>query len=505
MHSSYPTRSQKRTLWIALTALATVTIGAIAVGVIWLGTWVLGYLQPLLIPFAVAGVLAYLLYPLVRKLKDRGMESKKAGTLVFVAFMVFAGALMTFVVSTAIRQAAALNEELPAIKASVGRVIDEKSEWIDKWMDRFGLVFPDTDSISEDDSANVIPGDNGKDIAQKVKEIGDAAPDKTVIAVIPADATTAPDPIATTEPDPIASTALNPSDVPATDTANTDTVTADTTAPSDQVDFLKYGFTWLNQKYPKLYAGILKFVRSSVGGFLGTAGFVLGFLVVPIYLFFFLREAVRIQESWSDYLPLRASRFKNEMVATLKEINDYLIAFFRGQMLVSLIDGLITAVLLTALGLKFGLLIGLLVGILGIIPFIGIIICFLPALAIAIAQGASKEWTILGFIQVEDPALWMLPLVVTIVFIAVNNLDGILIAPKIVGDSVGLHPFTIIFSVLFWSTLLGGLLGSILAVPLTAAVKVLFTRYVWEKRLRPGTVGGAPGEPAPKIEPEPTT
>ena len=495
MHSSYPTRSQKRTLWIALTALATVTIGAIAVGAIWLGTWVLGYLQPLLIPFAVAGVLAYLLYPLVRKLKDRGMESKKAGTLVFVAFMVLAGALMTFVVSTGIRQAAALNKELPDIKKKVGKVIDEKSEWIDKWVDRFGGLVPKTETgIDVEGSAtNALPADTAEAIAQKVKEAGDSAQGQTVVAIIPPDVTTTPGTSDSVETDSTDAVAVDPADGTAVDSTN----------PDDQVDLLKYSFTWLYQKYPELYAGVLKFLRSSVGGFLGTAGFVLGFLVVPIYLFFFLREAVRIQESWSDYLPIRASRFKNEMVATLKEINNYLIAFFRGQMLVSLIDGLITAILLSAIGLKFGLLIGLLVGFLGIIPFIGILICFLPALAIAIAQGASGEWAILG-IQIEDPAIWTLPLVVTIVFVAVNNLDGIFIAPKIVGDSVGLHPFTIIFSVLFWSTLLGGLLGSILAVPLTASIKVLFTRYVWEKRLRPGsTVGGALEEPAPKPVPDP--
>ena len=56
-------------------------------------------------------------------------------------------------------------------------------------------------------------------------------------------------------------------------------------------------------------------------------------------------------------------------------------------------------------------------------------------------------------------------------------------APRIVGDSVGLHPLTVIFSVLFWSFLLGGLLGALLAVPLTASIKVLFRRYLWERRL----------------------
>ncbi len=447
MQSSYPTRSQKRTLWIALTALATVTTGAIAVGAIWLGTWVLGYLQPLLIPFAVAGVLAYLLYPLVRKLKERGMEPKKAGTLVFTVFMVLASALLTFVVGTGVRQAGTLADEFPAIKLKFEQTIEKRSDFINKWLERIAAFSPS----------------NENDPALAKESPAEEPPP-------------APEPIVLASPK----------------TLDADLNISKTSPPSP---FAKIG-TLLSDQYPKLAKQGFKFVRGSVGGFLGTFGFILGFLVVPIYLFFFLREAPRIQERWSDYLPIRASRFKVEVVATLKEINDYLIAFFRGQMLVSLIDGLITAVLLTLIGLKFGLLIGLLVGILGIIPYIGILICFLPALMIATVQAQSGDWRILGFID-GSSEWWVLPLVVTIVFVAVNNLDGILIAPKIVGDSVGLHPFTIIFSVLFWSTLLGGLLGSILAVPLTAAIKVLFTRYVWATKLRPSTIGGAP-----KPEPE---
>ena len=57
-------------------------------------------------------------------------------------------------------------------------------------------------------------------------------------------------------------------------------------------------------------------------------------------------------------------------------------------------------------------------------------------------------------------------------------------APRIVGNSVGLHPMTVIVSIFVWGLLIGGLLGPILAVPLTAAIKVLLARYVWGKRLR---------------------
>ena len=78
----------------------------------------------------------------------------------------------------------------------------------------------------------------------------------------------------------------------------------------------------------------------------------------------------------------------------------------------------------------------------------------------------------------------MHPLIVTGVFLLVQNLEAIFIAPRIVGNSVGLHPMTVIVSIFVWGLLIGGLLGPILAVPLTATLKVLLARYVWGRRLR---------------------
>jgi predicted PurR-regulated permease PerM len=60
--------------------------------------------------------------------------------------------------------------------------------------------------------------------------------------------------------------------------------------------------------------------------------------------------------------------------------------------------------------------------------------------------------------------------------------EGFVLSPKIMGDRVGLHPLTIIVAVLVGTTLLGGILGGILAIPLTAALRVVMFRYVWKKR-----------------------
>jgi predicted PurR-regulated permease PerM len=73
-------------------------------------------------------------------------------------------------------------------------------------------------------------------------------------------------------------------------------------------------------------------------------------------------------------------------------------------------------------------------------------------------------------------------LLVLIVFGIVQALEGTVISPKIMGDRVGLHPVTIIIAVMAGTTLLGGLLGGILAIPLTAALRVVMFRYVWKRR-----------------------
>jgi predicted PurR-regulated permease PerM len=77
---------------------------------------------------------------------------------------------------------------------------------------------------------------------------------------------------------------------------------------------------------------------------------------------------------------------------------------------------------------------------------------------------------------------WLHPLLVLGVFGVAELLEGFVISPKIMGDRVGLHPLTIIIALLVGTTLLGGILGGVLAIPLTAALRVLMFRYVWKKR-----------------------
>ena len=104
--------------------------------------------------------------------------------------------------------------------------------------------------------------------------------------------------------------------------------------------------------------------------------------------------------------------------------------------------------------------------VLTMIPFLGAIATCAAALVIA-------------FVQFGD---WQHPLLVLAVFAVVQSLEGFVIQPKIMGDRTGLHPLTIIIAVMVGTSVLGGILGGILAIPMTAAGKVLMLRYVWKQR-----------------------
>jgi predicted PurR-regulated permease PerM len=408
-------------------------IGALAVGFIYLGTQTLGFLQPILVPFAVAGVLAYLLEPGVVWLEKRGLKRQSSVMLVFVLFSLALGGLGTWIVPKLVVQTANLAKKVPGYTVKARTAVVNFSDRIER---DYGLALlphlpPETVEVVETATAQAAP-----------------APAPAVAA--PADASAAAD------------SAFN-------------------------IDFktLLTG-DWVKTTLPSVLRSIGNFIGSSVGGFLGAFGLMLSFIIVPLYLYYFLIESAKIKEQWSDYLPLRASAFKDEVVACLTEINSYLVAFFRGQLFVSVINGLATGIGLMVVGLDFGLLIGLALCIAGIIPYLGIALCWVPAVVIGAVQGGSA--------LIPGDPWWALPLAVTVVFAVVQQIDGLFITPKIVGEAVGLHPMTVIASVLVWGLLLGGLLGAILAVPMTASVKVLFQRYIWRARLAPQTVGGSRGK-----------
>ena len=416
----YPTPYQKKTLWMALTGLAILLIVAMVVLVIFVTGRTLSFLQPLLFPVVVAGVISYLLDPVVVWMVNRRIPRFRAVILVFVVVTLTGVSILLWLVPTVYSQTVRLGSEVP-VYAAKARIM------LDKNIKKYGNKLP-----------NFGPFKRSKPVEAPLST---TTPLLSPLARIPV----------LTSP-PVES--------------EQDILEMEAAKDPYRVLFGPNAQTWIQQQIPEISEKAWTIIKGSIGGFVGIFGFTVGLFIIPVYLFFFLAEADRISKNWTNYLPLRDSKFKNEVVIVLEQINGYIIAFFRGQLLVSIIDGILVGAALLIMGLPFALLIGLLVCILCIIPYLGVVICWIPAVIIAA-------------VEFKD---WQHPLAVTIIFIAVQQIEGIFISPKIVGDSVGLHPMTIIISVFAWSLMLGGLLGAVLAIPLTAMLKVLLGRYVWQNQ-----------------------
>ena len=139
-------------------------------------------------------------------------------------------------------------------------------------------------------------------------------------------------------------------------------------------------------------------------------------------------------------------------------------SFIRGQLLISAIVGILIAVGLSIMGVDFALIIGLIAGIFNIVPYFGPIIGAVPAVVFALLKSPLTA------------------VYVVLLFAVVNQVESSIISPNILGEHVGLHPVTVIFSIISGGYLFG-ILGVILAVPVTSIVKVTL-RYVHNKLLQ---------------------
>jgi len=441
----YPAEWQQKAIWAAISALAISFLIFVFIAVVWIMANVISFLQPILIPVAIAAILAYLLDPVVTRMAAGGLGRTKSIILLFAIAGLALAAVGTWLVPAIGMQSNNFVKELPqyTVKAR-----DQVVEWIYRYEQTFGT----TSKSRAKATSGIVNWLLGSTPAPTLKP----SPKPTTA---PEEAAPLPSPSATPLLEEIAPA---PSKLGEPERHRIQ-------------DLVEKQLPNLEGQLPNLAEKVWGIIKKSIGGFLGVTGFLLSLIMVPIYLFFLLKQRPAIQSRWKDYLPLRQSRLKDEVAEVLLQINSYIIAYFRGQLLVCLVDGILIGATLSFLpppGLNFAVLIGCLVAILTMIPYLGIIVCWIPAVLIAVAQWGDFTH----------------PLLVTLIFIVIQNLEGLFYAPRIVGNSVGLHPMTVIVSIFVWGLLIGGLLGPILAVPLTATIKVLLARYVWGERLRKETM-----------------
>lgn len=431
-----PTEKQARIFWLSLTALAIgvllALLGLLAYGV----GLLINRLSSVLLPLAIAAILAYLLDPVVDFLDRRGIERLRAIILVFLIGIGLVFLTLITVVPKIVTQSQELIQKLPDYTLQLrARIL----QWADE--PPWGIHLP----------ARLIDWLGGTN---------NPASTNTAFAVSPL--TNLP-----------STNFLNRSELPRltnidlTLSSPTEPVAAPLEArPGWRPDFSQDFVTWVARSAPAMGAWFFIQLSKVVSGI----GLLIGLALVPIYLFYFLLEKQRIQHSWADYLPIYESKAKEELVFILQSINTYLILFFRGQVLVALCDGIMLTVGFLLMGLNYAILIGFVAGLLTVIPYLGVTVSILPTIALAAVQFGD----------------WWHPFLVIGVFALVQTIEGYLVYPKIMGDRVGLHPLTIIVAVMIGVTLMGGIVGGLLAIPLTAALRVLMFRYVWKKRTGAG-------------------
>lgn len=218
----------------------------------------------------------------------------------------------------------------------------------------------------------------------------------------------------------------------------------------------------------KVLKNSLNTLWSAAGFILSLAGTVAAFAVVPIYLFYMLTAQKSEGEgSLSRNLSFLNKNLREDILFLVNQFAEIMTSFFRGQLLIAFLLGLILGAGFGFAGIKFGFLLGFAIGLINIVPYLGTIL------------GLS---TILPLAYFQDGGGLILSAAALAIFCIAQLIEAYILTPKIMGDRTGLHPMIIIFSVFFWGTALGGLLGMILAIPLTAFIvvfwKLLKQRYL---------------------------
>lgn len=225
----------------------------------------------------------------------------------------------------------------------------------------------------------------------------------------------------------------------------------------------------LIERFPELKdANLEEIVKANIGNALKIAGKVLKgvisnsfailnivslLLVMPVVAFYMLRDWDSFVKKTEGLLPKKS---KKGIIDSFKEIDKIIAGFIRGQLSVCLILGVMYSIGLKLVGLELGLLVGFIAGIISFIPYVGSITGFVVGCVLAFAQYGDFSHVVY----------------VIIVFMVGQFIEGNFLTPKLVGESVGLHPVWVMFALLAGGVLLG-FLGLMLAVPIAAIIGVL--------------------------------
>ncbi len=401
-----------------------VVLLGLAFVVLWFLWSVRGVLNPLILGY----LLAFIATPVVRRLKQRGLSH---GAAVFVIFV--GAALATCVLAAGLAyQGWHLTREVigetesgePGLVERLEKRVQGALEGTERRLAAWGVV-----SVDEAESAA------GGEAAETGIAAGEVLPGE-VVGVPPPEAVAGAGPGAVPE-----------SDRPRLFTPVVAHLRAWLTSQEAVDRAGEAGMRWTTSFVQFLFRS----VTSLVG--LGTLLFLL-----PVYTYFLLFQLDTIHGFVRRYLP---HRDRGRILRVGSQIGEVISSFFRGRLLVCLIKGLLTAAGLVVLGVPYALLFGLLSGFLSLVPFVGPLLAFVLTFLIALT-----EHSIVG-------AAWR----VGLVFSLAELIEGYVLIPKILGDSLGLDPVVVLASVMIGGAALG-FFGMLVALPLTASLVILAREFV---------------------------
>ncbi len=244
------------------------------------------------------------------------------------------------------------------------------------------------------------------------------------------------------------------------------------------------GLSTLRANFVNYLQSIGQFLVNSVLSVVNTVTFLLGFFLIPFWLFYVLMD----QRAGRDYLDrMIHPRLRADFWAMITIIDHDLSGYLRGQLILGTSVGLAAWIGLTALnmaGMKipYTVLLAVVAGITELVPVIGPIIGAIPAILLGLADSPTTA------------------LAVTILYIAIQQLENHILVPRIIGESVGVHP-AILMVVLVVCSQVFGLLGAILSAPLSAMARDLFLYLYGRLSDPPSPAGVLPERLRPLVMP----
>lgn len=201
---------------------------------------------------------------------------------------------------------------------------------------------------------------------------------------------------------------------------------------------------------------------------------VIASLITLLYMFFILLDYEKLSNDWIQLIPKRNRRFAGRLAHDVERgMNSY----FRGQALVALLVGILFSIGFLIIDFPIAIGLGLFIGFLNLVPYLQVI-GFIPTILLALIKAADT-----------GENFWFILLLACIVFIVVQTIQDMFLVPKIMGKLMGLNPAIILLSLSIWGSLLG-LIGLIIALPLTTLILSYYKQYInfnekqWQKRRR---------------------